>query len=65
MLLGTNTAAGKQYKAQEARLASLGDRSSPLICFGAKTCNDPKQAPSGPPLKFKAYKGHSIATKKK
>ena len=52
--LGTNTAAGKQYKAQEARLASLGTGSGAFICFGAKPFNNSKQGPSGPPLKFKA-----------
>ena len=52
--LGTSTAAGKQYKAQEVLLASLGTGSSPFICFGAKTSNNSEQGPSGPPLKVKA-----------
>ena len=60
--LGTNRAAGKEYKAQEARSASLGIGSSPFICFGAKTFNDSKQGPSGPPAKCKAYKGYMTAT---
>ena len=49
--LGTNTAAGKQYKAQEARSASLGTGSSPIICFRAKTSKNSQQGPSGPPVK--------------
>ena len=52
--LGTSTAAGKQHKAQEARLASLGTGSSPFICFGAKTSNKLKQGPSRPPVKYEA-----------
>ena len=52
--LGTNTAIGERDKAQEERSASLGTGSSPFMCFGAKTSNNSKQGPSGPPLKFKA-----------
>ena len=51
--LGTSTAASKQYKAQEALLASLDTGSRPFICFGAKTSNNSEQGPSGPPLKVK------------
>ena len=63
--LGTNRAVGKQYKAQEARLVSPGTGSSPFICFKAKTSKKSKQGPPRPPVRFKAYKGHSIATKEK
>ena len=52
--LGTSTAAGKQYKAQEALLPSLGTGSSQFISFWAKTSNSSEQGPSGPPLKVKA-----------
>ena len=43
--LGTNTVPDEQDKAQEARSVSLGTRSSPFICFGAKTSNNSKQGP--------------------
>ena len=52
--LATNTAAGEQYKAKEARSASLGTGFSPFICCRAKTCKESKQCPSRPPLKCKA-----------
>ena len=51
---GTNRAAGKQYQAEEARLASLGTGSSRFICFQAKNFKNSKQGPSRPPLKFNA-----------
>ena len=54
--LGTSTATGKQDKAQQARLASPGTRSSPFICFSGKNLQEFKTRPFRPTSQMQGLK---------